>query len=146
MDVCAVLSGVLDSFQPLFDRARIELRWTPPRGCPPVHGNAALLSQALHSVISNAVEAMPASGGEIRIDVQRVENSPRVEVVIRDNGMGMTSKQLDLAFKPFHTTKPHGLGVGLPMLRRIVERFGGAVTLSSVEDAGTAVRLQLRIA
>ena len=146
VDICIVLSSVLESFQPVFERSGIAVHWTPPRKCPLVHGNAALLAQALHSVVSNAVEAIPGQGGEIKVGLQVLDHPPRLEVVIRDNGVGMTGKQLGMAFKPFHTTKPHGLGVGLPMLKRIMERFGGAVTLSSVEDAGTAVRLQFRIA
>jgi signal transduction histidine kinase len=146
LDLCSVLGNVLDSFARVFVKNSIRVTWNPEHRCPLVHGNVALMTQALHSVISNAVEAMPKPGGEIRIDIRVVEQPPRVEVVIRDNGIGMTTKQLAMAFKPFHTTKPHGLGVGLPMLRRVMERFGGSVTLSSVEDAGTAVRLQFRIA
>lgn len=148
IDICSVLSSVLDSFSQVFAKGGIQVTWTPAPHCPLVHGNVALMTQALHSVVSNAVEAIPprGGGGEIKIDVQVVEQPPRVEIVIRDNGMGMSSKQLAMAFKPFHTTKPHGLGVGLPMLKRVMERFGGAVMLSSVEDAGTAVRLQFRIA
>ncbi|HEY0826403.1 MAG TPA: HAMP domain-containing sensor histidine kinase [Ramlibacter sp.] len=146
IDICSVLSNVLDSFVHVFEKNGIRVSWNPEHGFPLVHGNAALMTQALHSVVSNAVEALPRSGGEIRIDVQVLEQPARVEVVIRDNGMGMTSQQLAMAFKPFHTTKPHGLGVGLPMLKRVMERFGGSVALSSVEDAGTAVRLQFRIA
>lgn len=146
LDITAVITNVLESFQAAFVRAGVQLTWDPEQRCPLVHGGAALMTQALHSVISNALEAMPRGGGEIRIDLRQLDDPPRVEVVIRDNGMGMTGQQLAMAFKPFFTTKPHGLGVGLPMLRRIMESFGGAVTLSSVEDAGTAVRLQFRIA
>jgi signal transduction histidine kinase len=53
----------------------------------------------------------------------------------------MSAQQLALAFRPFYTTKRHGVGVGLPMLRRAMERFGGSVTLASVENTGTQVRL-----
>jgi two-component system, NtrC family, sensor histidine kinase HydH len=146
IDICPVLANVLDSFSRAFAKNGIRVLWNPEHRCPLVHGNVALMTQALHSVVSNAVEAMPGRGGEIRIDIQLVENPPRVELVVRDNGIGMTAKQLAMAFKPFHTTKPHGLGVGLPMLKRVMERFGGSVALSSVEDAGTAVRLHFRIA
>ncbi len=146
IDIASVLSNVLDSFNHVFVKNGIRVSWNPDRKCPLVHGNTALMTQALHSVVSNAIEALPRSGGEIKIDIHPVDQPARVEVVIRDNGMGMTSQQLAMAFKPFHTTKPHGLGVGLPMLKRVMERFGGTVSLSSVEDAGTAVRLQFRIA
>ena len=54
----------------------------------------------------------------------------------------MSKHQLEMAFKPFHTTKRNGLGVGLPMVKRVMERFGGTVALSSRENEGTQVRLE----
>ena len=76
----------------------------------------------------------------------RLVGNPReVELTVADTGVGMSTQQLAMAFKPFHTTKRHGLGVGLPMLKRVMERFGGAVALSSGENVGTQVRLQFRM-
>jgi signal transduction histidine kinase len=57
----------------------------------------------------------------------------------------MTSEQLSRAFKPFHTTKSQGLGVGLPLAKRIVERMGGRIVLSSEPGAGTTVELVLPV-
>jgi signal transduction histidine kinase len=53
----------------------------------------------------------------------------------------MSKEQLALAFKPFFTTKTKGLGVGLPLAKRVIERFGGRITLSSAPNTGTTVRL-----
>jgi signal transduction histidine kinase len=47
------------------------------------------------------------------------------------------------AFKPFHTTKPKGIGIGLPLARRIVQRFGGSIALASTPGAGTTVDVLL---
>jgi two-component system sensor histidine kinase HydH len=144
IDLGAVLSNVLASFAPAFERDGIRLVWAPEEsGGPFVEGNASLITQALHSVISNAVEAMPA-GGEMRVEIRRSREPPSVELSISDTGVGMSKQQLATAFKPFHTTKAHGLGVGLPMIKRAMERFGGFVTLSSAENAGTQVRLHFK--
>jgi two-component system sensor histidine kinase HydH len=144
VDLCAVLAGVLASFAPTLDRSGIRVRLERDEACPAlVEGNTSLVRQALHSVISNAVEAMP-QGGEMHVHLREVKSAGGVEMVISDTGVGMSKQQLATAFRPFHTTKPHGLGVGLPMLERAMERFGGFVTLSSSENAGTQVLLHFK--
>jgi two-component system sensor histidine kinase HydH len=144
VDLCAVLASVLGSFGPTFERCGIQLKWDRA-ACshPHVEGNTSLVTQALHSVVSNAVEAMPR-GGELRIELRESFNPAGVDLLVSDTGMGMSRQQLAAAFRPFHTTKTHGLGVGLPMLKRSMERFGGFVTLTSAENRGTQVRLHFR--
>jgi two-component system, NtrC family, sensor histidine kinase HydH len=62
---------------------------------------------------------------------------------VRDNGPGLSAEQLARVGQPFYTTKPRGLGVGLAMARRIVERAGGRLEIDSAPGRGTAVRLHL---
>ena len=144
VDLCAVLRSVLGSFASTFRRAGIKVVWEAAAGPQPlVEGNNSLVTQALHSVISNAVEAMP-NGGEMKVELRATVDPAGVDVLIGDTGVGMSIQQLATAFRPFQTTKSHGLGVGLPMLKRAMESFGGFVTLASVENAGTQVRLHFR--
>jgi len=144
VDLCAVLRSVLESFAPAFERAGVTVEWDCAGGAQPlVEGNTSLVRQALHSVISNAVEAMPR-GGQMKIELKETSDVPGVDVLIADTGVGMSSQQLATAFLPFHTSKSHGLGVGLPMLKRAMEHFGGFVTVASAENAGTKVRLHFR--
>lgn len=144
VDLCAVLDSLLASFATNFERNKVRLEWNRNDVCGTmVQGNTSLVRQALHSVISNAIEAMPR-GGELRIDMRRVRNPDGVELVFADTGVGMTPQQVESAFRPFHTTKSHGLGVGLPMLKRAMERFGGFVALSSEPNVGTQVRLHFK--
>jgi two-component system, NtrC family, sensor histidine kinase HydH len=146
VDLVAVLTNVLDSFAATCAKEGIKVEWgRDERYRPQVKGNASLMTQALHSVISNAVEALPR-GGEIRIATQFLEKKKRLELTIIDTGSGMSRHQLEMAFKPFHTTKRNGLGVGLPMVKRVMERFGGTVTLSSRENEGTQVHLEFSMA
>jgi signal transduction histidine kinase len=144
VDLCMVLENLLASFRPNFERAHVRVTWERNDLCNSrVHGNTSLVRQALHSVISNAVEAMPR-GGELRMEMRAAKDPEGLLLTISDTGVGMSSQQLANAFRPFQTTKSHGLGVGLPMIKRAMERFGGSVTLSSVEKAGTEVRLHFR--
>jgi two-component system, NtrC family, sensor histidine kinase HydH len=145
VDLVASLDNVLESFAAAFAKAGVRVKWDHDAvGRPCVEGNASLMRQALHSILANAVEAMPG-GGEVRIAMRLNEKRKRLELVISDTGGGMSEKQLALAFKPFQTTKRNGLGVGLAMVKRVVERFGGAVQLASRDKKGTDVRLEFKM-
>jgi signal transduction histidine kinase len=110
-------------------------------GLPQVRGETMLFAQVLNSLIANAVEAMQ-HGGQVRIGGSG-DLPGYVVLEIRDTGIGMTDEQLKSAFKPFHTTKSQGLGVGLALAKRILERMGGSIGLSSKPGAGTTVTLNL---
>ena len=69
-----------------------------------------------------------------------------MKLSIADTGHGMTEKQLEHAFKPFHTTKPRGLGIGLTLVKRTLERYRGSVQITSRENAGTRVELTFVLA
>ncbi|NMG77446.1 sensor histidine kinase [Aromatoleum diolicum] len=145
VQLAAAVDEALAAFDVQIRRAGIELDWSLAAQ-PPVlvcaHG--ALLAQVLNSVLSNAIEAMP-QGGRLSVSIAPPEHG-RVVLHVGDTGIGMSEKQLALAFKPFQTTKRSGLGVGLAMMKRIMERFGGAVTLDSREKVGTTVRLIFKLA
>ncbi|NMG00387.1 ATP-binding protein [Aromatoleum toluolicum] len=139
------LDNALSTYDVQIRRAGIEVDWTPEKAPDvEVHANGSLLEQVLNSVFSNAIEAMPR-GGRLGIAVEPPARN-RVTVKISDTGCGMSAKQLEMAFKPFHTTKRGGLGVGLVLVKRIMERFGGAVVLDSREQAGTTVSLTFKVA
>ncbi|MBS1191319.1 MAG: putative two-component histidine kinase [Rhodocyclaceae bacterium] len=145
VDLAVVLGQVVESFAPACAKAGVRMLWTRKDAAGiRIEGNVSLVTQALHSVLSNAIEAMPA-GGELRIAMAFQVDRQRFLLTIADTGVGMSEKQLALAFKPFHTTKRHGLGVGLAMVKRVMERFGGSVALSSREHEGTVVRLEFRM-
>ncbi|MGH8379969.1 sensor histidine kinase [Pseudomonas sp.] len=102
-----------------------------------------LLGQVFNSLIGNALEAM-SEGGTLRIE-QIQHNRKTLTLRLSDSGRGMTDEQMRMAFKPFFTTKQSGLGVGLVLVKRIMERFSGTVRLSSREGKGTCVQLSFRI-
>jgi signal transduction histidine kinase len=71
------------------------------------------------------------------------QKDKRVLVWVEDDGPGMTPDQLDRVFKPFYTTKPKGLGVGLSLAKRIIERFGGEIAVFSTAGKGAIVEISL---
>ena len=64
-------------------------------------------------------------------------------VRVKDNGLGMTVAELDKLFKPFHTTKPNGTGLGLVIVKKMLARMGGTIRIDSVQDKGTAVTMMV---
>ncbi|WP_323113945.1 HAMP domain-containing sensor histidine kinase [Pseudomonas guariconensis] len=102
------------------------------------------LTQILNSLFANALEAMP-KGGLLCAEVSCLEGQ-QVRLVLSDTGRGMSQQQERMVFKPFFTTKQGGLGVGLALVKRIMERFGGSVSLTSREEEGTRVSLVFNIA
>jgi histidine kinase/DNA gyrase B/HSP90-like ATPase/phospho-acceptor domain-containing protein len=112
---------------------------------PPIYGNRSLFTQVFNSVISNAIEAMPG-GGTLSVAAESSASASHVTVVVTDTGVGMAAKQLEQVMRPFYTTKRTGLGLGLALARRIMERFGGAIHIASREKEGTAVRLVFKLA
>ena len=109
---------------------------------PPVKVDSGLLSQALRSLLSNAIEAMP-NGGELVLTGRWDRHANRVRIAISDTGVGIPANQIEKVFLPFHTNKPKGLGVGLPLVKRVAKRFGGVVELASEVGLGTTVTLTL---
>lgn len=140
IDLYAGVSEALRVHEVQMQRAGIELQWQPEGPPPHVVGHPALLLQALNSVLSNAVEAM-RQGGRLSVSVAPADSPQRVALTICDTGTGMTETQLASAFKVYFSTKRSGLGIGLPLVKRIMERFGGSVEIESRENAGTKVRL-----
>ncbi|WDT73574.1 MAG: ATP-binding protein (plasmid) [Candidatus Manganitrophus sp.] len=103
------------------------------------------MRHVLISLIANSLDAMP-EGGELRVSSQNQKNADRVEISIKDTGSGIPKAQMDKVFKPFYTTKSKGMGVGLSLAKRIIERHGGTLRLESEEGIGTTVSLHIPLA
>lgn len=111
-----------------------------PAVVPRVRCHPVILQQALNSVLANAAEAM-ADGGRLRVEVWAEDGHAYVAIV--DSGPGMTAAEIEAALSPFATTKPAGLGLGLPLARETLERQGGQLLITSRPGHGTTVTLVL---
>lgn len=110
---------------------------------PEIWGDPYYLRDALWSLIENAIEATPA-GGKIVISSSSdsPRGRPRVFVNIIDNGSGMSREFLrKRLFKPFQTTKPQGVGLGLSTAAQIIRFHEGAINVFSRKGGGTIVRM-----
>jgi len=146
MDLASLVDECLPHFSAQLEKNRVSCEFVrPPSALPPVLGARPLATQALASVIANAIEAMP-NGGALSIELQLETRLRRVILAVTDTGPGMSPAELDLVFKPYYTTKRDGLGLGMALVKRIMERFGGDINLFSRKGEGTRVNLSFPLA
>ena len=107
--------------------------------------DVTLFKKAVHHVIDNAVAAVDPQEGIITVDIKpEIEQYQKKEIVVvtvTDNGHGVTKDIQNKVFEPFYSTKPSGIGLGLPTVVRIVNDHGGMVTFDSQYKSGTTVKM-----
>lgn len=104
------------------------------------YGDEVKLRQAVVNLLKNAAESTPPGKG-ITLKISADEQYLSLSVI--DEGCGIPKSQLSKIFEPFHTTKSYGTGLGLPIVKKIVEAHHGKLSIHSVEGAGTTVRILL---
>jgi signal transduction histidine kinase len=99
------------------------------------------MKQVFYNLVRNALEAMGV-GGILRITGEN-PGKGTIHIVFRDTGQGIPTHELENIFKPFHTSKAGGTGMGLSIASRIVEGNGGTIQVKSTPGMGTAVTIEL---
>jgi signal transduction histidine kinase len=121
-------------------RAEIILALDPKS--PTVTGDPVQLQQVVLNLIINALDASAASTNP-QVTISTVARGEEVEVAVRDNGPGLTENVRQHLFESFFTTKPHGLGLGLPIVHSIIERYHGRVRAENAEEGGAVFRVTM---
>ncbi len=103
-------------------------------GSKPMSLDPELLKQALLNLLQNALDATSQGG---QISLHAVRDHQGVRFGVEDSGAGMSHAAMEKIFNLYHTTKPHGIGLGLPITHQIVTQHGGTIDVSSVEGKGT---------
>jgi PAS domain S-box-containing protein len=136
VDLSPIVASVVEAMRPSANAKALALTLHPADGAVPVHGDAERLRQVVANLLSNAVKFTP-SGGQVTVRVARA--SGRVRMAVSDTGKGITQDFLPYIFDRFRqadstgTRAEAGLGLGLAIVRHIVELHGGSV---SAESAG----------
>ena len=122
-----------------------NVRWQPSpelRSCI-VRCEKERIQQVFINLAVNAIEAMQPGGGTLTVDLILSEDSRRVGVVFQDTGPGIPPELMKDLFEPFVTTKPTGLGLGLPICYEIAQKHGGQITVESQPGKGATFTLWL---
>lgn len=141
-----ILSSVLPTAEAKCKEKGLSLVNRIPDNLPMIHGDQEKLVWALNQLIDNAVKFTP-SGGKIEIGIS--EESGLVTFYVADNGIGIPEDQLDAIFEPFHqvdgstTRRYSGTGLGLALVKRIIETHGSIVKVESKVGEGSRFEFTL---
>ena len=135
-----VLDATLRLLSPDIEQRRINLQTAFPEAIPDVFLDAQQLEQVFFNLLRNAMEAVPDGG---RIGVTLTVDDAWVNVSVLDNGVGIPTEALGRIFDPYVTTKAKGNGLGLMIVRRIVQAHGGGIECASRPGEGTCFTVRL---
>jgi signal transduction histidine kinase len=127
------------------ERRNVRLEFEQPREEISVLASDDALSEVLSNLIVNAIEAQP-NGGRVRVALG--QQAERLEIVVEDDGPGISQDLRSRIFQPFFTTKASGTGLGLSIVARRVAEMGGTIACESPlkNEKGTRFRLTLPLA
>lgn len=98
------------------------------------------LRQAIINLLKNAAESSLAGSP---IELRITADDTLLHIFVSDQGCGISKEQLAHIFEPFHTTKSYGTGLGLPIVKKIIESHKGTISINSREGTGTTFHIQL---
>ena len=108
-----------------------------------VAADTTAMRQVLHNIFKNAAEAAEeADMPEVRVKSEAGKDG-QIVLTVCDNGKGFGKEMLHNAFEPYVTDKPTGTGLGLPVVKKIIEEHGGRISLSNQDAGGACVRIIL---
>lgn len=147
LDPDALIAESRDRFERLVRPGATLVLQVASGGAIAIEADRGLLRQVVGDLIENASEALPASGGEVRVTSRVVVTNglPHWELEIRDNGRGIEPATLARIFDPFFSTKAEHRGLGLSAALGIVRRLGGDLDCESRPDHGATFRVRLPI-
>ncbi len=142
VDINSLLTETVDFFRvDLSARAsHSEISLTLPQGQCTCKVDRENLSGALINLLKNADESMPAGG---RIDVSLSVQESGVVIAIADQGGGVPAAMKEKIFTPFFTTRDGGTGLGLALVRKVIDAHGGAIVVSNNPPKGSIFKIEL---
>jgi C4-dicarboxylate-specific signal transduction histidine kinase len=143
----ATLADALALVAPEARRRAIRIDTQFDAGGLEVNGDHVQLQQVLLNLAVNAMDAMQESASEDRVlSVATKRQGEGVEIVVADRGSGFGAASPQQLFEPFYTTKPHGMGLGLSIVRSVVEAHHGHVSAALRKGGGTGIVVWLPLA
>jgi PAS domain S-box-containing protein len=142
VDVGDMIRKIVEFSSYSCDRSGVRVELACEEGLPSLEATVGELDQVILNLIENAIDAMEG-GGTITIRTARADHG--IEIRIRDTGRGISTDEIEKIFEPFYSSgkKHRSLGLGLPIAREIVEKYGGTMTLQSAIGQGTEFCIRL---
>jgi PAS domain S-box-containing protein len=148
IDLAAVIERAVDVVRPSAEAKGVRLQVAAGHRAGPVMGDADRLQQVIWNLLSNAIKFTPR-GGRVQVFLVRVNS--HVEIRVSDSGVGIPADLLPHLFERFRqgrtgAARPHGLGLGLALVKHLVEQHGGQVSAHSPgEGRGASFTVELPV-
>jgi len=142
VDLSQAIDDSLEMFHERMAHSRITVKKVIEANVPWVHADRDQLIQVLINLVINSIHAMP-EGGQLRLSLNREDSHVRLGV--SDTGQGMAEEICSKVFEPFFTTKDFGkgTGLGLTVVKGIIEEHGGTIDVESMAGKGTTFWIRL---
>ena len=123
---------------------KINIKWQPCDGAAIINGDAARLRQLLHNLLTNALEALEqTTDPQVRVSTA-MPDADVIQITLQDNGPGFSPNVIENAFEPYVTTKEKGQGLGLAVVKKIVEEHQGKIQINNADgDKGSIICITL---
>lgn len=150
IDLRRLVNQTIKGAQPKAEERGVTLHAAMDDNLPPVKADIQKLAWALTQLIDNAIKFTPA-GGQVTITLTPIKGN-MIEVAVTDTGIGIPAKRINEIFEPFHqldgssTRKAGGTGLGLALVRQIVEAHGSIIEVTSTEKQGSTFKFPLLVA
>jgi signal transduction histidine kinase len=146
IDINGVIQEMITLLRSEASRCLISIHAELTEGLPNIMADRVALQQVLMNLMLNAFEAMKETGtpGKLMIRTRQEENRQLV-VSVTDTGVGLLPGQAEQIFNAFFTSKPQGIGMGLPISRSIIESHGGRLWATSNSGAGITLQFTLPV-
>jgi len=146
LDLCAIVNETVGLVAYDMRARQVEVTVRRPADSCVISGDPVLLQQVFVNLLMNAADAMTATPqGRRDITINTEVRGNEVEVSVRDTGPGLPKDLAGKLFTPFVTTKPSGLGIGLVIVRTIVDAHGGSIDAHNHPEGGAVFIVTLQI-
>lgn len=142
VDVRELFKLVTEAVRPKIADRRVCLNSEVEAGLSAIYCDPLHVGEALRNLVDNALDAL-GPAGQVKLSARR-ESDEWVVISVQDNGRGIPDSVQGKIFDAFVSTKPQGMGLGLPYVKRVVDACGGRIEVESEEGKGTTFRLHFR--
>lgn len=140
IDLNAEIIRIVDIVRARSENIDIEVHLAD--NLPKIKADPDMVAEVMHNILKNAIDASP-EGGIIHIETARIKGG--VSIAVSDKGTGIPPEMLDKIFKPYFSTKRGGVGIGMAVVKKIVELHSGKIRVQSRVGSGTRIIIELPI-